>query len=182
MNKYHIIYLIFSIFSIFSIFGLAAFILFFTHRREGYDGSRWRPSTQPATQSPKQLIPKIIHQTYSSRDIPSIFHAPIKKLKDMNPEYEYRFYTDDDIDKYIELYYPDVYPYFKRINPKYGPARSDIFRYHVLYNIGGVWSDFDVIWLKPMSYMSTITNRDDFNLSFTDRDIICRRWGLEMVI
>jgi hypothetical protein len=28
--------------------------------------------------------------------------------------------------------------------------RSDIFRYHKLYECGGVWSDFDVIWLKPV--------------------------------
>jgi hypothetical protein len=28
--------------------------------------------------------------------------------------------------------------------------RSDIFRYKILYEIGGIWSDFDVIWLKPI--------------------------------
>lgn len=36
--------------------------------------------------------------------------------------------------------------------------RSDIFRYKILYHNGGVWSDFDVIWLKPMSYMSNIAS------------------------
>jgi len=34
--------------------------------------------------------------------------------------------------------------------------RSDILRYHILYNIGGVWSDFDVIWLKPMEHFRNI--------------------------
>ena len=34
--------------------------------------------------------------------------------------------------------------------------RSDIFRYHILHDIGGVWSDFDVIWLKPMSHFNNI--------------------------
>jgi hypothetical protein len=34
--------------------------------------------------------------------------------------------------------------------------RSDILRYHLLYNYGGVWSDFDVIWLKPMDYFHNI--------------------------
>ncbi len=34
--------------------------------------------------------------------------------------------------------------------------RSDILRYHLLYNYGGVWSDFDVIWLKPMDYFNNI--------------------------
>jgi len=34
--------------------------------------------------------------------------------------------------------------------------RSDILRYHLLYNHGGVWSDFDVIWLKPMDHFRNI--------------------------
>jgi GT2 family glycosyltransferase len=34
--------------------------------------------------------------------------------------------------------------------------RSDILRYHLLYNYGGVWSDFDVIWLRPMDYFHNI--------------------------
>ena len=34
--------------------------------------------------------------------------------------------------------------------------RSDILRYHILYNVGGVWSDFDVIWLKPMAHINNI--------------------------
>ena len=34
--------------------------------------------------------------------------------------------------------------------------RSDILRYNLLYNHGGVWSDFDVIWLKPMDHFRNI--------------------------
>lgn len=34
--------------------------------------------------------------------------------------------------------------------------RSDIFRYYILYEQGGVWSDFDVIWLKSMSHISSV--------------------------
>lgn len=40
--------------------------------------------------------------------------------------------------------------------------RSDILRYHLLYNYGGVWSDFDVIWLKPMEHLSIIVGSNDF--------------------
>jgi hypothetical protein len=38
----------------------------------------------------------------------------------------------------------------------HGILRSDILRYHVLYNVGGVWSDFDIIWLKPMEHFHNI--------------------------
>lgn len=34
--------------------------------------------------------------------------------------------------------------------------RSDIFRYHILYQVGGVWSDFDVVWLKPMEHFHNV--------------------------
>lgn len=34
--------------------------------------------------------------------------------------------------------------------------RSDIFRYKILYDNGGVWSDFDVIWLQSMDRMNKI--------------------------
>jgi len=34
--------------------------------------------------------------------------------------------------------------------------RSDIFRYHILYRVGGVWSDFDVLWLKPIEHFRSI--------------------------
>jgi len=43
--------------------------------------------------------------------------------------------------------------------------RSDILRYHWLYNEGGVWSDFDVIWLKPIHYLSTIAGTDSFGVT-----------------
>lgn len=37
--------------------------------------------------------------------------------------------------------------------------RSDILRYHKLYECGGVWSDFDVVWLRPVEHF---TNTDYF--------------------
>lgn len=42
---------------------------------------------------------------------------------------------------------------------------SDILRIRYLYEVGGVYSDFDMIWLKPMSKFSKIKctgNPDDF--------------------
>ena len=38
----------------------------------------------------------------------------------------------------------------------HGILRSDILRYHILYEVGGVWSDFDIIWLKPMEHFHNI--------------------------
>jgi hypothetical protein len=42
--------------------------------------------------------------------------------------------------------------------------RSDILRYHLLYEEGGIWSDFDVIWLKPLNYLTDLVGRNDFTV------------------
>jgi hypothetical protein len=62
------------------------------------------------------------------------------------------FHTLYDLD-YVSINTIELGDY--NIRPDlHGILRSDIFRYHVLYNEGGVWSDFDIIWLKPMEHFS----------------------------
>ena len=34
--------------------------------------------------------------------------------------------------------------------------RSDVFRYHILYEEGGLWIDFDIVWLKPISHIYNV--------------------------
>lgn len=44
-------------------------------------------------------------------------------------------------------------------------AASDVFRQEILYREGGLYSDFDVIWLRPMEYfekLNVIGNASDF--------------------
>lgn len=42
-------------------------------------------------------------------------------------------------------------------------SNSDMFRRRILYEEGGVWSDFDVIWLRPMSHFVNIDCKGDPN-------------------
>lgn len=87
-------------------------------------------------------IPKIIHQTYFSRDLPSDLQENVKNLIAQNPEWDYRFYDDNDIVAFIQAHYgSDVLSIYNRINPKYGAAKADFFRYLLMYKIGGVYLD-----------------------------------------
>lgn len=96
-------------------------------------------------------IPKIIHQTYKSRDLPPQFQASIDQLKAANPGWDYRFYDDSDIAKFISTFYgPHILKYYERINPQYGPARADLFRYLLLYKYGGVYLDIKSTFTKPI--------------------------------
>jgi len=89
-----------------------------------------------------EFIPKIIHQTYFSQTVPEEIQANIAKLKSINPGWDYRFYTDQDILDFIGSNYDArVLEYFNRINPAYGAAKADLFRYLVVYRCGGAYLD-----------------------------------------
>ena len=51
---------------------------------------------------------------------------------------------------------------------------SDIFRYSVLYEQGGVWSDFDVVWIKPISKLTFVAKPKKEAAAF-----VCFRRGTE---
>lgn len=56
---------------------------------------------------------------------------------------------------YVKIIEIDINDYY--INGDlHNILRSDIFRCHILYDVGGVWSDFDVIWLKPLTHMLNV--------------------------
>lgn len=96
-------------------------------------------------------IPRIIHQTYFSRNLPEKFQNNVDNLLRQNKNYEYRFYDDDDIIHFISTHYePFVLDYFNRIDPKYGAARADFFRYLLLYKLGGIYLDIKSSFTRPI--------------------------------
>jgi len=50
-------------------------------------------------------IPKIIHQTYPTKNINSDIQNNINNLKKLNPDYKYILYDDDDIIDFIKNNY-----------------------------------------------------------------------------
>ena len=88
-------------------------------------------------------IPRIIHQTHRSWDaLPADIRDSIAAFRARNPGWEYRFYDDEAVTRFIRASYgPDVLSYFERIDPCYGAARADLFRYLLMYRVGGVYLD-----------------------------------------
>ena len=96
-------------------------------------------------------IPKIIHQIWcTTKDIPNEYIKNIEKIKAENPDWEYRFYYDNDIENYLSKF-PKLHEAYKKINPKYGAARADFFRYVIVYNEGGVYLDLKSGFRKPLN-------------------------------
>ena len=96
-------------------------------------------------------IPRVIHQTFMSKQLPAELQANVDNLKRLNPGWLHVMYDDDDILDFIrENYGPEVLGYFERINPRYGVARADLFRYLLLYKRGGVYLDIKSSCTRPL--------------------------------
>jgi inositol phosphorylceramide mannosyltransferase catalytic subunit len=96
-------------------------------------------------------IPKIIHQTYGSQDMPEALQRNVADLKAMNAAWDYRFYDDAAVEAFItEHYGPDILARYLRIDPSYGAARADLFRYLAVYHHGGVYLDIKSRFLRPI--------------------------------
>jgi inositol phosphorylceramide mannosyltransferase catalytic subunit len=131
-------------------------------------------STEPQKIS-LMTIPKIIHQTVKDKsDIHAIFRRNIAYLQANNETWDYRLYDNEDIRRFLyDEYDREVLRRWEKINPVFGPARADYFRYHLLYKLGGVYLDIK----------STVTKRLDDVLRPDDSYILShwnanyKNWG-----
>ncbi|MEI6210727.1 MAG: glycosyltransferase [bacterium] len=88
-------------------------------------------------------VPRIIHQTLPDKsNLPAEAARNIANLKSVNPGWRHILYDDRDIHEFIQQSYGrEMLAVFESINPLYGPARADLFRYLLSYKIGGVYLD-----------------------------------------
>lgn len=100
---------------------------------------------------PGATIPRIIHQTYGTRELPQPLQKNVDDLKARNPGWEHRFYDDGDIEEFIANEYGGkVLVAYKRIDPMYGAARADLFRYLLIYKVGGIYLDIKSNFSRPI--------------------------------
>ena len=93
-------------------------------------------------------IPRIIHQTWKTKNLSEFY----RRCKDtwimFNPSFEYRLYDDNDCKQFIKTHYNK---YFKTYSEMTKPVeKADLFRYLVIYHYGGVYADMDTSCLMPI--------------------------------
>jgi mannosyltransferase OCH1-like enzyme len=92
----------------------------------------------------QSYVPKIIHQTGPSDE--SKWHPLWKKCqwswKEAYTDFEYRFWSDDQIDELISSQYPQ----FKDMYEKFPVhiMKIDFVRFAILHSVGGIYADLDV--------------------------------------
>ena len=95
------------------------------------------------------MIPKIIHQTWKTNDIPKQWEDAVQSCKIIYKDYKYILWTDKTMDEFVEKNYPKFYKIYKSY--KYNIQRCDTFRYLVLYKYGGIYLDMDIVCKKDLN-------------------------------
>ena len=107
----------------------------------------------------KQLIPRIIHQTFVSKKVPNRMYETIQKWNKINPEYQYKYYSNRECRTMIQdNFHEDVLEVYDTLLP--GAYKADLWRYCVLYLYGGIYVDIAMVPSVPL--------RDiiDYNVEF----------------
>ncbi len=92
------------------------------------------------------MVEKIIWQTHKFKyeDLPEIYLKNSKTWIEGLPGWEYRYFSDIDVENFIKEFYPQYLIIYNSIKP--GMYRADIWRYQVVYKYGGIYADMDSIY------------------------------------
>lgn len=97
-----------------------------------------------------QQIPRTIIQTSGQRNIHNqlLLHS-IYTFQELNPEYEYLFFNNQECRQFIQTYYDqEILSFYDYLHP--GAFKADFFRYCYIYQFGGCYFDCKQILRLPL--------------------------------
>ena len=98
------------------------------------------------------MIPKKVHITWKTKDLlqseSPIVTEGVKKLIELNPEWEVTIYDDEEVDTYLQKKLGDQYPL---IADKHIVQKSDLWRLILLFEEGGLYIDIDRFIDTPLN-------------------------------
>jgi mannosyltransferase OCH1-like enzyme len=94
------------------------------------------------------MIPRIIHQSWKVEQVPERWLAFQQTWRRNHPDYEYRFWTDDDNRAFVAQAFPEFLAIYDGY--RHPVSRADLARYLVVCHFGGVYADLDCESLKPL--------------------------------
>ncbi|KAL6771149.1 hypothetical protein ACKKBF_B34135 [Auxenochlorella protothecoides x Auxenochlorella symbiontica] len=102
----------------------------------------------PAMPSAPKLIPRILHQTYKSADVPQSARRLMLSWRTLHPGWDIRFYDDQDCLDFVRREFPEYLAAYRSLERDV--QRSDFFRYMVVLRLGGVYADIDTEARQPL--------------------------------
>jgi mannosyltransferase OCH1-like enzyme len=123
--------------------------------------------------SAENYIPKIIHQIWVGGPMPDSEMQLANKIKNLNPDWEYRLWNEDNLE-FIDYELLSKIKLIQNLGVK-----SDIIRYLVLYNYGGIYLDCDFVPIKRFDeliigkkFIAGVCNPDNGNLPIINNGFI----------
>jgi len=95
-----------------------------------------------------EQIPRILHQTWKTREIPVVWESFRQSWLEHNPDWEHRIWTDSDIEQLVLEKYPDFLPTFRAF-PR-NIQRVDAAKIMILKEHGGLYADLDTECLQSV--------------------------------
>ncbi|HEY8894747.1 MAG TPA: glycosyltransferase, partial [Niastella sp.] len=121
-------------------------------------------------------IPKIIHQTWKTDELPYPFNLLADTWKELHPDHEYKLWTDTMIREFIEEHFPVFLAKYDRY-PRH-IQRIDAFRYFLLLKEGGMYIDIDFECLTNISVLLQNTSC----VIGKEPQIHCDRFAQQMIL
>jgi len=91
--------------------------------------------------NPPDTFPKIVFQTWKTKQIPDKWKASPLSIKQFLPNWKYVLFDDEDNMNFVKEYFPKFLPHFQSF--KHSIQRADAIRYLFLYVHGGLYMDLD---------------------------------------
>lgn len=94
------------------------------------------------------MIPKVLHQTWKSTDIPPHLRGFRDSWLRYHPGWEYRFWNDQANEALIADHYAALLGDYRRLQPTI--LKLDFVRLAYLHRFGGVYADLDYEVVRPL--------------------------------
>jgi mannosyltransferase OCH1-like enzyme len=124
-------------------------------------------------------IPKRIIQTSRSADLTIQARAAVATIRLLNPDFEYLFFDDRQIEQFLGSHFPEHRAVFHSF--PYPIQRIDFFRYLAIYQLGGFYFDLDVFLAKKLEDLLEFGCVFPFE-ELTINDYLWRAYGMDWEI
>ncbi len=121
------------------------------------------------------MIPKKIYRSWKTQNFHPKIHKQIKKMLDLNPDYDQIIYTDEQIHDYVSSNYDsEINKAFNKLTIM--TSKVDFWRYLILYQKGGVYLDIDSTINSKIS--SFLNENDDALITAETNPELFVQWAL----
>ena len=103
--------------------------------------------------SKDRLIPNNVYQTWETRYLGKTHAKSLIDFRNTNPSMSFYLYDKDKRDNYLKKNWSGHPIYSVYSNSLFGPMKADIFRYCILYDLGGYYFDLAKSCILPLNQL-----------------------------